>query len=122
MKLKKAIIKIRNIEDVKAEMKKAFKGEFTGIQKKNEIVFLNFESAAKVFSKNRMQILQVIAKEKPRSIYELAKLLDKDFKGVHTDVKYLNAVGLIDLKEMDNSRNGLKPVALFSGIEFDWVA
>ena len=69
-----------------------------------------------------MQILQTIAKEKPKSIYELAKILDKDFRNVHTDVKYLNAVGLIELRETNSSRNGLKPVALFSGIEFDWAA
>lgn len=122
MKLKKAIIKIRTLEEVKAEMKKAFKGEFAGIQKKNEIVFFNFEAASKVFSKNRMQILQTIAQEKPDSIYELAKILDKDFKSVHTDVKYLTGIGLIELLETDNVRSGLKPIALFSGIEFDWAA
>lgn len=122
MKLKKAIIKIRSLEEVKADMKKAFKGEFIGIQKKNEIVFFNFEAASKVFSKNRMQILQTIAQEKPDSIYELAKILEKDFKSVHTDVKYLTGIGLIELQETDNVRSGLKPIALFSGIEFDWAA
>jgi predicted transcriptional regulator len=122
MKLKKAIIKVKNISDVKEEMKKAFKGEFVGIQKKNEIIFLNFESAFKVFSKNKMQILQAIAQEKPRSIYELAKFLEKDFKSVHTDVKYLVGVGLIELKESNDARSALRPIVKFSGIEFEWAA
>ena len=122
MKLKKAIIKIRNLSDLKEEMRRAFKGEFVGVQKKNEIIFLNFESASKVFSKNKMQILQTIAQEQPQSIYELSKILSKDFKTVHTDVKYLETVGLIDLVQTDDVRNGLRPVAKFSGIELDWVA
>lgn len=122
MKLKKAVIKIRSIEDVKARWKKALKGEIKYIQKKNEIVFLSFESAAKVFSKNRMQILQTIAQYKPDTIYELAKILNKDFKTVYTDVKYLSEMELIELQETDSSRNGLKPIALYSGIEFDWAA
>ena len=122
MKLKKVIIKIRNLSDLKEEMRRAFKGEFVGVQKKNEIIFLNFESASKVFSKNKMQILQTIAQEQPQSIYELSKILSKDFKTVHTDVKYLETVGLIDLVQTDDVRNGLRPVAKFSGIELDWVA
>jgi predicted transcriptional regulator len=122
MKLKKAIIKIKNISDVKDEMKRALRGEFVGIQKKNEIIFLNFESAFKVFSKNKMQILQTVAQENPRSIYELAKFLEKDFKSVHTDIKYLVSIGLIELKETKDSRSALRPVAKFSGIEFEWAA
>lgn len=122
MKLKKAIIKIRTLADLKEEMRRAFRGEFVGVQKKNEIFFLNFESASKLFSKNKIQILQVIAQEKPQSIYELAKILEKDFKSVHTDVKYLESVGLIDLKQTNDARNGLRPIAKFSGIELDWVA
>lgn len=121
MKLKKAIIRIRNLEDVKNRWKKAIRGEIKYIQKKNEIVFLSFESASKVFSKNRMEILQTITREKPSSIYELAKILNKDFKSVYTDVRYLSEMELIELQETD-ARNGLKPIALYSGIEFDWAA
>ena len=122
MKLKKAIIKIKSVEEVKSEWKKAIRGESKYIQKKNEIVFISFESASKVFSKNRMEILQTIAREKPGSIYKLAKILNKDFKSVYMDVKYLSEMELIELQENEDARNGLKPIALYSGIEFDWAA
>jgi predicted transcriptional regulator len=52
----------------------------------------------------------------------LAKLLGRDFKNVHTDVKLLADIGLLDLKETGNSRNGLIPLAKFSGIDLDWAA
>lgn len=122
MKLKKVRIIIKTLDQVNSEWKKALKGEYRRIQPKNEIVLLNFETAARIFSKGRMEILQTIVRKKPESIYELAKILGKDFKTVHTDVKFLHQLGLIELKETDDARNGLKPIALFSGIELDWAA
>ena len=122
MKLKKAKIIIKNIDEVKAEWKRAMKGEVKYIQKKNEIVFTSLEIVLKVLTKNRIEVMQSIAKNKPRSIYELAKMMEKDFKSVHTDVKFLCDVGLIELEETENARNVLKPIAKFSGIEFEWAA
>ncbi|MBC7539411.1 MAG: transcriptional regulator [Bacteriovorax sp.] len=122
MKLKKAKIIIKSIKEVKLEWSKALRGQVKMVQKKDEIIFTSLEAASKVFTKGRMEILQTIMKENPRSIYDLAKILEKDFKNVYTDVKFLSEIGLIELKESKNSKNGLKPVARFSGIELDWAA
>lgn len=122
MKLKKAKIVIRSLSDIKKEWKTALKGQTKSIQKNDEIIFANLETASKVMSRARIEILQSIIKFKPKSIYELAKILEKDFKNVHTDVKFLSDVGLIELQETEDARNGLRPVARFSGIELDWAA
>jgi predicted transcriptional regulator len=122
MKLKKSKILIKNIKEVKLDWARALKGQVKMVQKKDEIIFTSLEAASKVFTKGRMEILQTIMKENPRSIYDLAKILEKDFKNVYTDVKFLCEVGLIELKESKDSRNGLRPVARFSGIELDWAA
>ena len=122
MKLKKAKIIIRDLNEIKKEWKSALKGKSQQVQKNDEIIFTNLETAAKVMSRARIEILQSILKFKPRSIYELAKILEKDFKNVHTDVKFLCDVGLIELHETEDMRNGLRPVARFSGIELDWAA
>lgn len=122
MKLKKAKIIIKTMKDIKSEWALALKGTTKKIQKKDEIIFTSLQAASKVFTKRRMEILQAIIKENPRSIYDLARILDKDFKNVHTDVKFLCDIGLIDLKESNDSRKGLRPVARFSGIELDWAA
>lgn len=104
------------------EWAKALKGEVRIVQKKDEFIFICLEAASKVFTKRRMEILQAIMKENPRSIYDLAKILKKDFKNIYKDVRFLYEIGLIELKESKDSRNGLRPTALFSGIELDWAA
>lgn len=122
MKLTNAKIIVKPSTDIKAEWKKALKGEVQSIQKSNQIIFTSFDAVSKVFSKTRMTILKTIIAEEPESIYELAKKLDRDFKNVHTDVNFLSQVGLIELKKMNNTRAGIKPVAKFSGIELDFAA
>jgi predicted transcriptional regulator len=94
MKLKKAKILIKNIKEVKLDWARALKGQVKMVQKKDEIIFTSLEAASKVFTKGRMEILQTIMKENPRSIYDLAKILEKDFKNVYTDVKFLCEVGI----------------------------
>jgi len=122
MKLKKAKIVIQSIDSLKEEWQEALKGKKKSIQKDDSVIFLNLDTMAKVLSKARIEILQVIINNKPKSIYEVAKMVDRDFKNVHTDVKLLSDIGLIELKELGDSRKGLKPQAKFSGIELDLVA
>src|SRR5262245_18967311 len=98
MKLKKVKIIIHPLEDVKEEWKRAIKGEVDSIQKNKEIVFLSLESLSKVLSPARLVILTAVFKRKPKSIYALAKLVNRDFKNVHADVKFLAEAGLLDLK------------------------
>ncbi len=122
MKKKHAKIIVKTIENSKLEWKEALKGKKKGLQKDDEIIFVSLEAVARVFSKGRMEILRTIILKHPKSIYELAKILDRDFKNVHTDVKLLADIGLLDLKETGNNRNGLVPLAKFSGIDLDWAA
>ena len=122
MKMKNAKIIIRSIDAIKKEWEAALKGKKKSIQKNDEVIFVAIETVAKVFAKTRMEVLRAIILEKPNSIYELAKIVDRDFKNVHSDVKLLSEIGLIDLQETKGARNGLKPVARFSGIELDLAA
>lgn len=122
MKKKHAKVIVKTMENTKREWKDALEGKRKGVQKNDEIIFASLEAVARVFSKGRMEILRAVIQERPKSIYELAKLLGRDFKNVHTDVKLLADIGLLDLKETGNSRNGLIPLAKFSGIDLDWAA
>ena len=69
-----------------------------------------------------MEILRAIITQKPESIYDLAKIVNRDFKNVYSDVQFLNNLGLIKLKETGSPRKGLMPIAKFSGVEFDLAA
>lgn len=122
MKKKHAKIVIKTIENTKREWKEAIKGKKKGSPKDDEIIFTSLEAVARIFSKGRMEILRAVIQQQPKSIYDLAKLLDRDFKNVHMDVKLLADIGLLDLKEAGTSRNGLIPLAKFSGIDLDWAA
>lgn len=122
MKLKKAKIVIKSVDTIKEEWKDALKGNKKSIQKDNELVFTGPETVAKVFSKTRLEILLTIINQDPRSIYDVAKILKRDFKNVHSDIKFLEEVGLIELQETNDARNGLRPIAKFSGIELNLAA
>lgn len=122
MKLKPAKIIIQTAESIKDEWKAALKGEKKPSIKKGEIVLTSMETLAKIFSKTRLEILQVIIAKNPQSIYELAKMVKRDFKNVHTDVNILKEVGLIELRDSGDARSGLIPVAKYSGIELDLAA
>lgn len=122
MKLKRAKLIIRPINDIKKEWKEALKGNKKSIPAKDEIIFTSYEDLSKVFSKTRIEILNVIITKRPQSIYELAKMIERDFKNVHSDVNLLANIGLIELKEAGDPRNGLIPVPKFSGIQIDLAA
>ena len=54
----------------------------------------------KVLTEERLRILKTIKKAHPSSIYELAKILERDIKNTFDDVQYLAEVGLIELKKV----------------------
>ena len=62
-----------------------------------------------------MQLLRTIRIEKPKSIQELARMVERDFKNVHQDVKLLAEFGLIEIVET-GPRRSASPVAKFSEI------
>jgi predicted transcriptional regulator len=121
MKLKKVRIIIQSVEDTKIEWAKALRGEIRSIQKPGIIVFTSLEAVAKMLSPARLTLLGAILKEHPESIYALAKAVGRDFKNVHSDVKMLAEIGLLELKP-SGKRSAVKPIAKYSGFEVDLAA
>jgi predicted transcriptional regulator len=121
MKLKKVKIIIQPLQNIKEEWRRAMQGEIKAIQKKGVIIFPSVEILGKVLTPMRLELLRAIINENPKSIYALAKVVDRDFKNVHSDVKVLEQVGLITLKA-SGARDSMKPVAKYSGFELDLVA
>ncbi len=74
----------------------------------------DFEGLAtlrKILSNEKAKILHTIKAKKPKSIYELAKQLDRDFKSVLDDVKLLVKFGFIDMiAEKSGKRERLRPI------------
>ena len=100
----------------------SFENKKTNLQKENEIVFTDIKSFMDILTVRRLEILIYLNQFKPKSIYELAQGLNRDFKNVHSDVHRLFDMNLIDLEPSGTSRNGLTPKAKYTGIEFSLTA
>lgn len=64
-----------------------------------------------ILSNEKARLLHFCKTKEPASIYELAKLLGRDFKAVRQDIKLLEKFGFIELiSSIKNGRERLRPV------------
>src|SRR3989338_10725287 len=88
---------------------------FSGEQE--EYDFEGLSALRKLLSNQKSKILHTIKTKNPKSIYELAKILKRDFKSVSEDIKLLERFGFIDmLSEKTGKRERLKPVIVVDSI------
>ena len=84
-------------------------------------IFQRFKSSKKqesevsslrhLLSNERAKLLHTCKTKNPSSIYELAKLLGRDFKAVRQDIKLMEKFGFIELiSSHKHGRERLKPV------------
>ena len=60
------------------------------------------ETFNKVFSPERIKLLQRIYRNNVKNIYQLAKDLGKPYEVVFRNIKYLQGLGLIEIEKKDN--------------------
>ena len=121
MKLKKVKLVIESRAATKRRWAEALGGKVRSPRGVEVISIASWDILDRILSAPRMQILSAIPTLQPTSISALAKALKKDFKNVHSDVKFLAELGLLELRE-EGTRGNLMPVAKFSGIEFGLAA
>ena len=93
---------------------------FTGEKKQYD--FEGLASLRHLLSNEKARLLNVIKTKKPKSIYGLSKMLNRDFKSVSEDVKLLDRFGFIDLiSEREGNRERLKPVIIVDSIAINIV-
>ncbi len=97
MKIKNVVVEIRSLKDTLKEFAEVFgKAKNDGnVTPKRGVGFSSIEDFRKFFSKRRMELLSVIKHKKPKSIYELAKITNREYKNVYEDVELLEQLGLI---------------------------
>jgi predicted transcriptional regulator len=72
--------------------------------------FTDIAALRKVLGNEKAKILRVIKLEKPTSIYDLAKKLNRNFKSVYEDSKLLERFGFIEfVEEKTKNRRRLTP-------------
>lgn len=90
-------IKIESMSDFSKDVMSAMHAASTG-EKNSKSDVISFPSWAvmhKVLAPNRMTILQTMAGRQELTIREIASLVGRDVKGVHTDVTALLNSGLL---------------------------
>lgn len=87
----------------------------------DEMVCDSLKSMLDVISKSRFETFAAIVEHKPNSLYELAKLMEKDQAQVLRDARSLESLGLIKLETiLDGGRERLKPKSLYDRITFEF--
>ena len=119
MKIKRVKIGIKNLEDVLSNardvMKKLERGE--KVKKESGIYFENLEAFRRVLTERRLEMLHVIKEKHPSSVYELAKMLDRNIKNVTMDLEYLKEIGLVEIKRSKEKRERVIPEVNYDVIE-----
>jgi predicted transcriptional regulator len=114
MKTKKFKIKIQSLEDFKGDFGKAWKAaERGGVWEPEYDLVLSFQDASalsRVFSPERIRIIQTVREKKPNSIRELARILKRSQPNVQKDVQDLADLGILELRSSKDK--GSKQAAL----------
>lgn len=118
--MKKLIVSIKSSSDTFSDFKKALKEARRG-KLKGEYYELSFDNKKDFdrFVKN-IGILSAILNHKPKSVYELAKLVNMDVSNLNKLIIFFETVGAIKIKTAQQSGRTVKtPVVEYEQIEFD---
>lgn len=87
---------------------------------KHEYDFAEIADLRKILSNERAKIVNTLKNKSPNSIYDLAKILGRDFKSVRTDIKLLEKYGIIELKPfVKGKRRSLKPMLILDSLQIN---
>jgi len=87
---------------------------------RSEYDFSALTELRQLLTNEKSKVLNTIKNSKPDSIYQLAKILGRDFKAVSNDVKLLEKFGFIELKhESKGKRKKLKPVPSIDSLQIN---
>ena len=90
----------------------------SGSSKKTNYNFSDIVLLRSLLSNEKARILYALKKEKPKSIYFLAKILERDFKSVRDDLKILERFGFIEFHaSKTGKRKALTPVLTIDSLQ-----
>ena len=95
-------------EKIREELRAMDKGKAKTL-KGDSISFQSLDQLRKFLTPKRLELLRVIRHKKPKSIYELAKLVDRTPENVNTDIKYLKQLGFVEITKVKDIRKKLVP-------------
>jgi predicted transcriptional regulator len=91
------------------------------IPSEKRITFSSADEMLSHLTPKRIRLCEV-AREKPRSVTELAVALQRDRKAVHRDVQALHSVGMLLLRKESNPGHGQVQVVTAAASRFQLIA
>ncbi len=121
--MKKLIVTLKTSGQSLSEFKKALKSARKGRLKSDhfEISFDNKKDFDR-FTKH-LGILSAILTYKPKSVYELAKILGMDVSNLNKLISFFESVGAIKIKTSQETGRAVRtPIVEYGQVEFDLKA
>ena len=111
MKVKRIDIGIKRLKDSLRDFAETWKSVESGkrVRKEEGIYFESIDDMRSVLTNNRLGILRAIRENKPKSVYELSKMLGRNLKNVNEDLKLLAKIGLVTLEATKKDRKRITP-------------
>jgi len=111
MKVKRIDIGIKRLKDSLRDFAETWKSVESGkrVRKEEGIYFESIDDMRLVLTNNRLAILRAIRENKPKSVYELSKILGRNLKNVNQDLKLLAEIGLVTLEATKKDRKRITP-------------
>ncbi len=110
-------IGIAGYDRMKARTMAIARGERKPVKGEPMVWFTSIESFAKVLSGRNRELLALIAREKPVSLTELAKLAGRNKSNLSRTLKTMSRYGLVELKE--GQRGTLVPRVPYDRVSLD---
>jgi predicted transcriptional regulator len=112
-------IQIKPVGEALESFGETFKALEAGrqVRRRQGVYFTSIEAARNLLTPSRLALLRAIRAKRPGSIYELAKLVERDLKNVQGDLQTLERYGLVRLnKSRRPGRRKVVPQAHFNQI------
>ena len=114
-------ITIKTVSEALDDVRSAFKAAASGrrVRRRGGVYFTSIEAARNLLTPSRLALLRAVRSDRPGSIYELAKLVNRDLKNVQDDLRLLARYGLVRMANGKGSgkRRVRVPHAVFDQIE-----
>jgi predicted transcriptional regulator len=121
MKVKRLKVGVRSLDEGLQEFGATLKAVQAGktLPKRTGVYFVSVEAMRQVLTPTRLALLHLVRIHRPRSIAALAKLMGRDFKNVHADLKLLADLGLVQLEPGAHVRDSVTPTVPYERIQFE---
>jgi predicted transcriptional regulator len=93
-------IRIKRVDQALEGFRDTFKAVVAArrVRAREGVYFASLEAARALLTPNRLALLRAVRTHRPRSIYQLARTVERDLKNVQDDLRILQRYGLVRMK------------------------